>query len=165
MDRLILLRHGKAEQDSESGEDFDRRLKPRGERESAAMGESLAKLGYRPDLALVSPAARTRETWAAAQLAFGAVETRLEPSLYNAEAGTIRRAAERAGEGLGTVIVVAHNPGLQELAVALMREAGAPASLIAKAQRHFPPAAAAVFDIDAAGRPVPEGLFLPEKDR
>lgn len=165
MDRLILLRHGKAEQDSESGEDFDRRLKPRGERESAAMGESLARLGFRPDLALVSPAARTRETWAAAQPAFGEVEVRLEPALYNAEAGAILRLAERAGEGLGAVMVVAHNPGLQELTIALMRQAGAPHSLIAKAQRHFPPAAAAVFNTDAAGRLVPDGLFLPEKDR
>src|SRR5258707_1283160 len=56
MDRLILLRHGKAESESESGDDFDRRLSPRGVRESAAMAETLAELGFAPDVALVSPA-------------------------------------------------------------------------------------------------------------
>ena len=66
MDRLILFRHGKAEADSASGDDFDRRLAPRGVRESAAMGRSLAELGMCPDLVLASPSARTRETWAAA---------------------------------------------------------------------------------------------------
>ena len=45
MERLILFRHGKAEPDSESGDDFDRRLAPRGERDSAAMGATLADLG------------------------------------------------------------------------------------------------------------------------
>ena len=70
MDRLILMRHGKAERDSKSGEDFDRKLTDRGVRESAAMAANLADLGLVPDIALVSAAQRTRETWAAAQGAF-----------------------------------------------------------------------------------------------
>ena len=53
MDRLILLRHGKAESESVSGDDFDRRLAPRGVRESAAMARTLAELGFVPDVALV----------------------------------------------------------------------------------------------------------------
>ena len=78
MDRLILFRHGKAEQESESGDDFDRKLAPRGERESAAMGAHLAELGLKPDLALVSSAARARETWAAAAPAFPGAEARFD---------------------------------------------------------------------------------------
>src|SRR5438094_761470 len=65
MDRLILLRHAKAENDAPSGDDFDRPLAPRGRREAAAMAGQLAALGIRPDLALVSPSLRTRETWEA----------------------------------------------------------------------------------------------------
>jgi phosphohistidine phosphatase len=163
MDRLILLRHGKAEPDSPSGDDFDRRLAPRGVKESAAMGETLADLGMKPDLALVSPAARTRETWAATEAVFAGADARFDKALYLAEAGFIRQAAEAAGRDCRTVLVVGHNPGLQELAVDLLGESKAPPALIARAARHFPPAAAAVFLIDANGRPAFDGLFYPER--
>jgi phosphohistidine phosphatase len=163
MDRLILFRHGKAEPDSESGDDFDRRLAPRGVRESAAMGEKLAEMGFAPQVALISPAARTRGTWDAACGSFPAAETRFDDHLYHADSGAIRAAAEKAGNGVATVIVVGHNPGLQELAVRLLVEGHAPAGLIARAQRHFPTAAAAVFLFDANGRPAFDGLFYPER--
>jgi phosphohistidine phosphatase len=165
MDRLILFRHAKAERDSESGDDFDRPLAPRGRSEAKAMGEQLAALGFRPDLVLISPALRTRETWElAAEALPPGVETCLEPRLYNADSTAIRRLAEAAGEGRGTVVVVGHNPGLQELAVRCLLEGAAPSSFMARAQRKFPPAAVAVFEFDAAGRPVADGLFYPEKE-
>lgn len=163
MDRLILLRHAKAEAEAASGDDFDRPLAPRGRREAEAMGAQLAALGFRPDLALVSPAARTRETWEIAAEALPGVEARFDAELYNADAVTIRRLAEAAGEGRGTVIVVAHNPGLQELTVRLLRDGASPAAFLARAHRDFPPAAVAVFDIDAEGRFTADGLFYPER--
>lgn len=162
MDRLILLRHGKAENESASGEDFDRRLSPRGVRESAAMGETLARLGLIPDLALVSTAARAQETWAAAEAAFPKAASRLEPELYNADSGAVRQAADAAGRGCGTLIVVGHNPGLQELTLQLLIEGSAPSNLVGRA-RQFPPAAASVFLFDANGRPAFDGLFFPER--
>ncbi|MDB5477208.1 MAG: sixA [Phenylobacterium sp.] len=163
MDRLILFRHGKAEHESASGEDFDRRLTPRGVRESAEMGETLARLGLVPDVALVSPAARALETWAAAQPAFPKALTQLEPELYNAEAGAILQAAEAVGRGCGVVMVVGHNPGLQELTVRLLVEGSAPPSAMARPMRQFPTAAAAVFLFDDNGRPAFDGLFFPER--
>jgi phosphohistidine phosphatase len=163
MDRLILLRHGKAEADSISGDDFDRRLAPRGIRESAQMAAQLADMGFKPDLALVSPAARARGTWESAVDAFPGAETRFDDQLYHADSGTIRRVAEAGGQGVGTVIVVGHNPGLQELTVHLLMEGSAPSSLIARAQRNFPTAAAAVFLFDGNGRPHFDGLFFPER--
>jgi len=163
MDRLILFRHGKAENESESGDDFDRRLAPRGQQESAEMGETLARLGMTPDLALVSTAARAQETWAAASAAFEGAALRLEPELYNADSGSVRHAAERAGQGYRTLMVVGHNPGLQELTVRLLMEGSAPPALIAKAQRQFPTAAASVFLFDDNGRPAFDGLFFPER--
>lgn len=161
MDRLILLRHGKAEPDSDSGDDFDRRLAARGVEESAEMGAHLASMGFTPDVALVSPAARARETWASAQAAFPNAETRFEDHLYHADSGTIRAAAEAAGASCRTLMIVGHNPGLQELTVQMLQEGGAPLSLIGRAQRNFPTAAAAVFLIDANGRPHYDGLFFP----
>ena len=161
MDRLILLRHGKADPDSETGEDFDRRLAPHGVVESADMGLRLTEMGFRPDVALVSTAARARATWDAASAAFPDAECRHDDALYHADSGTIRRAVQTAGAGCATVMVVGHNPGLQELTVALLREGHAPPGLIARAQRNFPTAAAAVFLIDTQGRPHFDGLFFP----
>lgn len=168
MDRLILLRHAKAESEAPSGDDFDRPLAPRGQREARVVGVQLAALELEPDLAIVSPAARARETWelaeeALAKEALPGAEVRFDPALYNAEAGAIRRIAETAGAQARTVVVVAHNPGLQELAVRLMREGAAPAEFLSRAHRHFPPAAVAVFDIDADGRASVEQLFYPER--
>jgi phosphohistidine phosphatase len=161
MQRLILFRHGQAEHESGSGEDFDRRLTPRGARESAAMGETLAEFGLVPDLVLVSTSARTRDTWTAAQPAFPKAEARFEEALYHAEAGAVRRLAQAVGPAVRTVMVVGHNPGLQELAVQMLLEGRADAGLISTARRQFPTAAAAVFLIDAKGRPAYDGFFLP----
>ena len=163
MDRLILLRHGKAEPDSETGEDFDRRLAPRGVQESADMGARLADMGFLPQVALVSPAARAKATWESAQAAFPNAETRFLDHLYHADSETIRRAAEEAGASVATVMMVGHNPGMQELTIRLLQEGAAPSSLIAKAQRNFPTAAAAVFLFDANGRPQFDGLFYPDR--
>jgi phosphohistidine phosphatase len=163
MDRLIIFRHAKAEADAPSGDDFDRPLAARGRREAKAVGEELALLGVKPDLALVSPAARTRETWELACEALPEGEVRFAPGLYNAEAGAIRRLAETEGAGRGTVVVVGHNPGLQELALRMMIEGSAPATDLLRVQRKFPPAAIAIFTFDAGGRPVADGLSYPER--
>ena len=163
MDRLILFRHGKAESESLSGDDFDRRLAPRGALESAATGAALAERGFAPDLALVSPAARTRDTWAAAAPHFPCASADFDNDLYNADSTEIRLAADEAGETASTVMVVGHNPGIQELTFRLLVEASAPSSALARAQRGFPTGAAAVFRIDAGGRPVFEDLLFPER--
>ena len=163
MDRLILLRHGKAESESLSGDDFDRRLAPRGVKESAAMAHTLAELGVIPDVALVSPAARTRDTWVAAEAAFPGAKVSFVGDLYNSDSEGVRQAALAAGRTAGTVLVVGHNPGLQELTVRLLMEGHAPSTLISRAQHRFPTAAASVFLFDAEGRPNYDGLFYPER--
>lgn len=164
MDRLILVRHGDAERDSATGDDFDRHLSSRGREESARMGETLAELGLVPDLALVSSAARTQESWAAMAQAFPNAQLRVEEPLYLAEAEVIRRLAETAGKSARCVLVVGHNPGLQELAVRLMLEGGTSGGPVSRAQSGFPTGGAAVFLIDSAGRPHYDGLFYP-RDR
>ena len=128
MDRLILFRHAKAESEAASGDDFDRPLSGRGRREARAMGAQLATLGLKPDLALVSPALRTRQTWEIAEVSLAGAEVRFERDLYNADSVVILALAEAAGAGRGVVMVVAHNPGLQELTVRLLREGEAPAA-------------------------------------
>lgn len=165
MQRLILFRHGEAERDSESGEDFDRRLSADGRDESERVGRALADLGFAPDLVLASAAVRTRETWSALAPSFPKARAKFEDDLYLAEPDRLRRIAETAGEGSGTVMVVGHNPGLQELALVLLIEGGAPTSQIGRLQARFPTGAAAVFLIDANGRPALDGLFYPKDYR
>jgi phosphohistidine phosphatase len=165
MDRLILLRHGEAERDSQSGEDFDRALATKGREESAATGRALAEMGLIPDLVIASAALRTRETWLSVAPAFPRAKVRFEDELYLAEAETIRRIADAAGEGCGAVMVVGHNPGLQELALALLIEGAAAPGAVAKARNGFPTGGAAVFLIDANGRPAYDGLFYPRDRR
>ena len=81
MHRLILMRHAKTERAAASGLDRDRALTARGLSDAALMGRVLAEKKLRPDLALVSPSTRTRQTWDAVQEAFGDVEVRIEPRL------------------------------------------------------------------------------------
>ena len=163
MHRLILFRHGKAEPESASGDDFDRRLAPSGHQESAETAARLADIGFLPDLVLVSTAARARDTWTAAEPHFPAAAVSFERGLYEADSHAVRQAAARAGSLLGTVMVIGHNPGLQELTVRLLTEGSAPSSLISRTRRQFPTAAAAAFLFDNNGRTAFDGLFVPER--
>ena len=163
MQRLILFRHGKAEAESSSGDDFDRRLTPGGVSACAVMGQRLAAMGLAPDVALVSLAARTRETWAALAESFPAATAVFHRELYLADPNTLRAWGRKAGEGRGVVMIVAHNPGLQDLTVELMRAAGAGGDHILKARTRFPPGTAAVFAFDHPGQPHFQGLYFPER--
>jgi phosphohistidine phosphatase len=148
MQRLILLRHGKAETGSPTGADFDRVLTERGRRDSALTAEALAAAGFVPDLVLVSPAARAAQTWEAARAQFPKAAVEVLRALYNAEPDAILAEAERAGADAGTVMVVAHNPGLHQLAVTLAQR-GKDGPDRARLYAGFPTAAAAAFDLPA----------------
>lgn len=161
MDRLILLRHGEAEAGSETGGDFGRRLTARGREASAAVASALADVGLIPDLALVSAAVRTRETWAAMSGLLPGCEVRFEEGLYLAEAPEMQRQVRSAGAA-GVILLVGHNPGLQELAEALMVEASGPPDTLSRIRSGFPTSAAVAFAFDANGRPTFDGFFQPD---
>ncbi len=105
MRRLILLRHGKTESVSVTGGDFDRALTERGRRDSALMGQVLAETGAVPDLALVSPARRAEETWAAAAPAFPQARADVVRTLYLAAPEQIAAAVDTVGEGVSVIVV------------------------------------------------------------
>jgi phosphohistidine phosphatase len=120
MRRLMLLRHAKAER-AESGErDRDRKLAPRGRAEAPKIGAYMARHGFMPDLALVSPATRTKETWALVAPAFSAPpRMTFEERLYDASPEQLM-AAIRETSGARSLAVVGHNPGLHALAMLLI---------------------------------------------
>lgn len=157
MDRLLLMRHGKAERRSASGEDYDRALTEQGCADAAAVGRALAGQGLIPALALVSGAQRTVETWEAMQASFPKARVQTLRSLYNASPMEILDALE--GATAGTVMVVGHNPGLHELAVELLSEGGAGAGEVGKVAAKFPTSTAVAFVIDENGRAAYDGVF------
>src|ERR1700739_1274774 len=65
MHQLLLLRHAKSSWDEPKLADRDRPLNKRGRNAAAAMREAMRNLGLAPDVVLLSPARRTRETLAA----------------------------------------------------------------------------------------------------
>ena len=159
MDRLILMRHGKAEQHAASGGDFERALAPRGHNDATLMGLVLAQAGFSPDLALVSSARRTRETWEAVAPAFPSARAEVRRDLYHAEAQDVLAAIRDEAPDGGTVMVVGHNPGLHELALRLTLGGPAEPALLAKLGGKFPTSTVAVFSLDADGAPTLSQLF------
>ena len=160
MRRLILFRHAKAEPRAAGEDDFDRPLAPRGREDAALVARAMAADGLAPDLALVSPARRTTETWISARDAFPPARTALVPDLYDAAPEAIRAAIDAAADDCDTMIVVGHNPGAHEVAVELLIDASASAAEIERVAARFPTATAAVYAIDDAGRARLEGVYL-----
>jgi len=161
MDRLILMRHARAERRSASGEDFDRPLTEQGRADAAAIGQALARDGLAPGLALVSAAQRTAETWEAMKPAFPKARSQVLRELYNAPPMAILDALE--GTTAGTVMVIGHNPGVHELAIGLLSEGGAGSAEMGKVASRFPPATAVAFVVDENGRCAYDGVFYSEQ--
>jgi phosphohistidine phosphatase len=121
MRRLILLRHAKTERDAPSGKDQDRRLDQRGHRDSAEIGRWLALHDYRPDLALISTAVRTQETWELLRPALPSTRVKHLPALYGANTSDLLGAIHGVtATDPHCLMILAHNPGLHELALALI---------------------------------------------
>ncbi|WP_297515992.1 histidine phosphatase family protein [uncultured Caulobacter sp.] len=150
MERLILMRHGKAERHAASGGDFERALADSGRADAAVMGRVIAEAGLQPDLLLVSSARRTRET--AEQVAPRFPRARIEHlrDLYHAEAEEIVQALEDHGDAAATVMVVGHNPGLHDLAIRLAARGEASPILSNRLRGRFPTSTTVVFALDAA---------------
>ena len=60
--RIYLVRHGVAEDDSDSGRDFDRHLTPEGQEKMARAAVGLRTLGVEVDVLVSSPLVRAIET-------------------------------------------------------------------------------------------------------
>lgn len=158
MHRLILLRHGKAERTAPGG-DIARRLTERGRGDALLMGRVLAERDLTVDVALVSAAARTQETWAEVSSSFPAARAEVTRDLYLAPEQLILSLIEDRFETCQGLIVIGHNPGLHLLTIHLLRQAGAGAAIIARAEAKFATSSASAFTFDEAGRPAYDGLF------
>jgi phosphohistidine phosphatase len=115
--RLMIFRHAKAEKGAPGTRDRDRPLNPRGLKDAARMGAYMAHHALVPHHALISPAKRTRETWAGLVSALpGAVPTFFDDRLYDAGPEQILTVIRETQASIGALIVVGHNPGLHSAA-------------------------------------------------
>ena len=119
MKTLYILRHAKAERDSESGEDFDRPLAKRGWRDAEAVGREARSRGFEMNAVLSSPARRASETVEAFARGYGPVQPTFEPGIYNARVERLIEIVSAADDTAARLMIVGHNPGLQELALLL----------------------------------------------
>jgi phosphohistidine phosphatase len=150
--RLLLLRHAKSDwTGSEKVEDHERPLNGRGRKTAPRIGACLRVRNYTPAFVLCSTAVRTRETL---ELILPALKStpriQYDKKLYLADWPQLLSAVQNCPGKVSPLLVVGHNPGLEQLALALALK---PQSIAEKGRaqklaQKFPTAALAVFDFD-----------------
>ena len=144
MRRLMLLRHAKAVASARGG-DIERPLAPRGRAAVPVLGAYLAAETLLPDLALVSPARRTHETWDLLAPSLGPTPMRIEPRIYEAPSERLLAVVQETDADVRTLLMIGHNPGFAELAVSLVGHGDRYA--FARMMQKFPTAGLAVIDL------------------
>jgi phosphohistidine phosphatase len=143
--RLVLIRHAKAEALGSS--DAARTLAARGQRDAAAVGRWLAEQGIEPDLVLISPAQRTRETW---DLVRAEIRSRpriaIDPRIYENTVEDVLQTVQEVDPDVVTLLIVGHNPAIQGVAVTVDDGSG-PASRD-EMRRGFPTSGVAVLLVE-----------------
>ena len=159
MKRLFLLRHSKAVPADGGTEDFDRTLLLSGMQDGAAIARYLRKSDYTVELILSSASARTTQT---AELVLHELQAEIEyrEALYLASATKIVAAVHAAPPAIASLMIVGHNPGVEDCATRLARE---PVRRKERARHEaleekFPTSALAILDFDVGRwRDVAEG--------
>jgi phosphohistidine phosphatase len=144
MRRLLLLRHAKSDWPEDMA-DADRPLNERGRAAAPQIGAFLAKQELVPQLALVSRARRTHETWNLVAEALGPVEAKFDERLYAAASDTILNVIRETPADIETLLVIGHNPGLERLAASFAKSGDADA--IRRMSKKFPTAGLAVIEL------------------
>lgn len=138
MKTLLLLRHAKSSWKDADLDDHDRPLNKRGKRDAPRMGQLLAEENLLPELIVTSTARRARKTAEHIIHASGyRGETRITSELYNTSGRQLRQFVEGLPESLNRVLMIGHNPGLEELLEGLIGQY-APLSTAALAHVEFP---------------------------
>ena len=116
--RLVLIRHAKAEAMGSS--DSVRALAARGRQDAPAVGRWLKAQGIEPDLVVVSPAKRTRQTWELALAEIGSTpRSTIDPRIYDNTTRDLLEVIRESGSDATTLAIVGHNPSIEDVAVTL----------------------------------------------
>ncbi len=144
--RLVVMRHAKAEPTAPS--DHERALATRGHRDAQEVGRWLREQGISPDVALVSDALRTQQTWE--QIATSAsydLDPTWSAALYAAGPDTAFDLIREVDEAVMTLVVVGHNPTMAYIAELLDDGEGDADATTGLVTGGFPTSALAVFAV------------------
>jgi phosphohistidine phosphatase len=145
---LGLLRHAKSDWEDTAQRDFDRGLNARGRKGARVIGRHIREHGPQWDVVLASPAVRVTATLEGAGLPQEPVyDQRLYLASYDTIIETIEAHAENGDDEAGSVLIVGHNPGLQDVLLELVAP-GKENALFREASVKFPTAAYAVLECD-----------------
>lgn len=160
MPTLMLLRHAKSSQDDPKLDDHDRPLAERGRKDAPRMGRHMRAQTWEPALVLCSTSARTRETW---ELVAPELKTRpnvrFDRALYLAEWPALLAIVQGTPAATNSLLLIGHNPGLGQLAVALSLRPGTPAERgrAESMSKKFSTCALAVLEFEGAWRGIKPG--------
>ncbi|MFF1896321.1 SixA phosphatase family protein [Streptomyces sp. NPDC058206] len=141
--RLVVLRHAKSAWPDDVA-DHERPLAPRGRRDAPAAGRWLREADCVPDLVVCSTASRTRQTWDLVSDEFDATTpVTHDARLYQASAGELLGVVRDIPVHVRTLMLVGHNPGVQDLVLMLAGEADGYA--LEQTRTKFPTSAIAVL--------------------
>jgi phosphohistidine phosphatase len=135
--QLLLMRHAAATGKSAGGTDRDRPLTPQGRRDADRLGRRLRADGASPDVVLCSPARRARETLAGLAEALDALPPAdFDDALYLADGHALLSHVQGVPADARCLLLIGHNPGIEELVRALAAansavESGVPAAGLA----------------------------------
>lgn len=139
--RIYLLRHAQAAQAEPGQRDFDRPLSEKGFGDAEIVADRAADKGYRPDILISSTALRCRDTAEAVHRAMGeTLDMRFVDTLYDASVDTYFEIID--AQDVGTVMLVGHNPTMEQTLQALIGHKAMAASL----PKGFPTGGLAVID-------------------
>lgn len=121
MKQLILVRHATAESEQFPQKDFDRALSGSGLQEARQLGDFMREKGFVPDHIAFSPALRTNQTAGILKESLGidSVPFTAVPSLYNAGFPFLMQYLQNFPDDFSSLLLVAHNPGISQLATVL----------------------------------------------
>jgi phosphohistidine phosphatase len=144
--RLYLLRHAKSSWKDTSLPDHDRPLAGRGRRAAKTIARHVRDRGIEPELVLCSTARRARETLERIEPALGTPAVRFEHDLYAASASALLERLRSVPGNVESVMLIGHNPGLQDVALDLARPSPTAHEIAAK----YPTAALATLELSAS---------------
>ena len=149
MRQLLLLRHAKSSWDDPRLPDHARPLNARGRRNAAGIGDAMRELGLAPDVVLVSSARRTLQTLEALAPIEGSPLVEPMDAIYLAPWAALLEVLRGVRETARSVLLIGHNPGVHELAMAMagpaaMAEGGKTARRLAQS---YPTGALTEFSV------------------
>ncbi len=160
MSRLLLLRHAKAAWAKPGMKDFERPLDEEGILSLSKLAELMKQAGFFPSRVILSASVRTRET------AFGLIEhlgvdaeTIIDETIYSGGAGQYMQTIRQHGNA-DNLMLVGHNPSIEDLALALCSDGEAES--IDRLHAGFPTAALAIISFQEALTNIEQGRGILE---